>query len=231
MKKQLNIGLLIVCTGKYDVFLEPLLNSAEKYFLKGHNVTPIIFTDKDSVIGSIGFKIEHHPFPYPTYNRYHFFTDQKEHLLQYDYLFYIDVDMLFVSPVGDEILADLVAVRHPAFHHGGGSWCKNARSTAFTPPSDRTSYLAGGFQGGKTEYYLKACETIRANIDIDKSKGVLAEWHDESHWNKYLSYNKHLELNPQYCMVEELDLRTMWKIINLPPKIIALKKDHKTLRE
>ena len=45
INKPMKITLLIVCTGKYTQFLPQLLESADKYFLKGHDVKSCVFTD------------------------------------------------------------------------------------------------------------------------------------------------------------------------------------------
>ena len=42
-----NVGLLVMATGKYIQFIDPLINSAEKHFCKNHKVTYFIFTDSD----------------------------------------------------------------------------------------------------------------------------------------------------------------------------------------
>ena len=39
------IGLLVVATGKYIQFVQPLIESAEHYFLPTHKRTYFIFTD------------------------------------------------------------------------------------------------------------------------------------------------------------------------------------------
>jgi hypothetical protein len=70
------------------------------------------------------------------------------------------------------------------------------------------------------------------HIDEDERNGVMAEWHDEGHWNKYLSESIYYkELSPAYCMVEQQELRGKWGIDKFEPKIVALEKNHKTIRE
>jgi histo-blood group ABO system transferase len=250
MEEQKMIGLIVICTGKYDIFLQPLIDSADKWFFKGHKFDIYLLSDKDyevevpqRIILSRYF-VPHLPFPLPTLLRYKWISQYKDNLTAHN-LFYLDVDMLFVNEVGIEILPDeagLVATHHPGFFHGG--WGDNGThplSTAYLKPEMRKSYFAGGFQGGRRKNYLEAAQSMTENIDTDfdtaktydisDNNGVLAKWHDESHWNKYLKYHPSKKLIPSYCMVEEVELRKKWKIDNLTPRILALKKNHKEIRE
>lgn len=244
------IGLLLIATGKYKQFILPLLHTVKKHFLKGHTVEVFLYADEvdfpvdwliqHTQIGILTHfkKIPPYSFPQATLYRYKIFNEAKEYILdeechgKIDYLFYCDVDMRFEGEVGDEILgSDLVAVRHPGFFKGGwGSPNVNPRSTAFVPSYARKNYYAGGFQGGRAEAYLKTCEILNENIQMDESNNIMAEWHDESHWNARLTHVEFKELSPSYCMVEDVERRKAWGIDNLEPKIIALNKNHSELR-
>lgn len=76
---------------------------------------------------------------------------------------------------------------------------------------------------GEVNAYLSACEIMKNNIIDDSIRGVMAEWHDESHWNKFLSTRKVKELNPSYCYPES------WKL-PFPKLLLALDKDHSVIR-
>ena len=47
VKVDVKIGLLLVATGKYIKFIEPLIHSAEKYFLADQEIFYFVFTDGD----------------------------------------------------------------------------------------------------------------------------------------------------------------------------------------
>lgn len=144
-----------------------------------------------------------------------------------------------MDAVGEEILPDvakgeeLVAVPHCGFYAvGGGSWGNNPESTSYTVPEKRIGYYMGGFQGGTRDGYLKASEIMAKNIETDSRNNVLAEWHDETHWNKYLSeLPAFKKLNPSYCMVEQMELRIKWQVDSFQPKLLALAKNHEELRK
>jgi len=225
----MRVALCVIATNDYCNFIEPLLVSADYYFLQGHEVDYHLFTNCPDRWGMereiICHQIEHEPWPAMTLKRYHIMSGAD--LSGYDYVYYIDADMRFVAPVGEEIFGELVGVQHPGFYRGGGSWETNNWSQAYVCPPARKHYLAGGFQGGSK--YYKFCLGIKKRIDKDIESGHIAVWHDESYWNKIFSICPELFtlLDPSYCMVEEPAKRKAWGIDHLEPKIIALAKDHK----
>lgn len=228
----MKIGLALIATGKYDVFLQPLIDSVDKFFFRGDEVTIYLFTDKtpelihSDRINIIIIPTEHKPFPYPTLYRYKYINAYAEYI-DTDYLFYCDVDMRFVAEVGREILGDIVCTEHPGFFKGG--WGSNGNSKAslsYLPEFMRKKYVCGGFQGGATVHYLKACGTLASRIYMDEKMGVMAEWHDETHWNWYIAMRaKNVKmLNPSYCYPESWSLP-------FTKKLLALDKNHAEIRK
>jgi histo-blood group ABO system transferase len=221
------VALCIIATNNYIDFVPPLLESAEAYFLSGHQVDYHVFSNKLFITAyhNLTFhEIEHQPWPEMTLRRYHIMSQVD--FSGYDYVFYCDSDMLFVASVGDEIFGQLVAVQHPGYFRGGGGWEMNRNSNAWMPECKRKNYIAGGFQGGSD--YVKAFTHLKQMIDEDMDKGCVARWHDESYWNrlKSISGGRFKFLDPSYCMVEEPEKRKLWGIDHLQPKIIALAKEH-----
>jgi len=119
------VGLLLIATGKYDIFLKPLIDSVDKFFFRNEKIDIYIFSDKPLEIQASErimiqvMEIKHSPFPYATLYRYKHFNQYKDTLTS-DHLFYLDVDMKIVGIVGEEILPDesgLTATVHPGFWH------------------------------------------------------------------------------------------------------------------
>ena len=109
-----------------------------------------------------------------------------------DVVFYLDVDLRVVQRIRPFEVAPLkhrplVAVRH-MLQDGRGTPESRPQSSAYMEPgAPRLCYFAGGFVGGRTEDFVEMAKGIRAAIDEDDGREVVAIWHDESHLNKYLS--------------------------------------------
>ena len=224
----MKIGLLIIATNKYTQFLQPLISSADDFFLKDKEVTYFVFTNQDIDIETnrniVKINVEHKEWPWMTLGRYKIFTNNSEELSKMDYLYYCDADMLFVGDVGDEILSERVATLHPGYVGLRGTPETNHHSLAFISYSEEMQYFAGGFNGGSSVEYLKMSNHISNNIDIDYSRDLIAIWHDESHLNRYFIDNEPTKiLSPSYCYGESMN-------IPFEKKLIALNKNHHSIR-
>ncbi len=163
-------------------------------------------------------------WPYDTLKRYHVYYNNRNLFENQDYLFACDADMLFVDEVGDEIFGERVATQHPGFVGRRGSYETNPQSTACIKDFEGEQYFAGGFYGGSTEEMIKIFETNINNIEDDLERGLIAVWHDESHWNRYCVDNPPtVILNPSYCYSENLS-------IPYEKRLVALDKNHEEMR-
>lgn len=239
------VGILLISTGKYKQFVQKLIEQIDEYFLPEHEKTIFLFTDELIELESKNYIVQtiitSYKFPYATLYRFKIFLLQEELLKECSHLVYMDVDMAIVSKVGDEILFNgLMVVWHPGFFSQSnvvGHWGSNGvvrESKAWVEPEKRFNYVAGGFNGGKTNEFLLMAHTLNNNINEDEKNGIIAEHNDESHLNAYLKNiyinGDLLYLTPAYCMVEQLFLRQAWGIDNIEPKIIALEKKHSEIR-
>jgi histo-blood group ABO system transferase len=225
-----NIGLLIMATGKYISFTGPLIKSADKHFCTDHNVTYFIFTDsKMESTDNIKYIYQKRlGWPFDTMMRFEVYYNSKDILSSQDYLFACDADMLFVNNVGDEILGERVATLHPGFFNKPRSFFSydtNPDSKACISDHEGENYFAGGFYGGMAEEVLQITKTCSENITNDFERGIIAVWHDESHWNRYCIDNKPtVILDPSYCYPGNLKIPYI-------QRLVALDKNHKEMRE
>lgn len=242
---------------------EYLLQRGEaKTSIINQNVADIILDDNkkkevDNLIQNIlGFKdrvkvfpTEPIEWPMPTLMRYHLFLQQEEYLQKFDYIFYIDVDMRITDWIGEEILGEgLTAAQHPMYalranYHP--PYEPNPESKAYIPRPGRIIeengkkkfeqlYYAGGFQGGKTNDFIKAMKIMRKNIDDDFSRNYIARWNDESHFNRYLFDNPpSVTLSPSYIypdsLIADYYIRLWGR--NYSPKIMTLTKSFTVTKE
>jgi len=211
-----SIGLMLIATGKYHEFIQGLISSADSYFLRGENVTYYLFSDRNHNIKTdravVQIHIDHRPFPFASMDRFKHFTNSADLLCKEKYLFYVDVDCLFVDYVGPDILGNLVGVRHCGF-------------------MDK-AYFGGGFSGGRSEQYLQLSRWCYDNIESDVSNGVIPTWHDETAINRYfLDHPPDVMLSPSYHYPQS-DIeryKRMWKQ-DFKPKIMLLDKNHSQVR-
>jgi len=249
------IGVLTIATGKYIHFLPNLYSSIAQNFLKDDEITCYLFTDDIEAAKKLVpqtrlnhqyFHIERMGFPGDTLYRYRHFSTLDARLNEInlekpEFLFYSDADMLVVSDVGREVIPEkthgLVATAHPGFYlgktpqHPLGTPESRPDSKAFISPHRyRPYYVAGGFNGGAYDAFIKMSKEISNNIDDDYSREIIAVWHDESHLNEYVTRPENLQylkiMTPSYCFAEYNNPQE----VGYSAKIVALDKNHNEIR-
>ncbi len=246
------IALISICLNKpYWIFYPPLVESAKKFLLKNHQVDFICWSDMppENPLGVKVIPTEPFEWPLPTLMRYTLFLREEELLKDYDFIFYCDADMKFVSRVGDEILGDLVGAQHPMYatrKEYAPPYEPNDKSASFIPRPGRVIeengkkrfeplYFAGGFQGGRSENFIKAMKETKELIDRDfTDNNYIPIWNDETAWNAYLFKNPPtVVLNPSYIYPDSLIkayYRPLWGR-NFCPKLITLTKQFSLSKE
>lgn len=217
-RQNCKIGLCIVATGKYDAFVKPLIESAQTYFCTDHEVKFFIFTDGQVPQGKNIVQIfqKRLGWPFDTLKRFHIYDANKDLLKEMDYLFACDADMLFVGPVGDEILSERVATLNGGYMGKRGTYETNKISTAYVDKMNRRrgTYFVGAFYGGSVEEFLSLVAENKRRVDKDLEKNYIAIWHDESHLNRYfIDFKPTKVLSPSYCYLEGHDLPYEKKIL------------------
>lgn len=222
-----SIGLLIVATGKYIQFVEPLIASARTFFCPDHNVHYYVFTDGTMPTDADVTLIYQARlgWPHDTLKRFAMYAQHADLYNHHDYLYALDADMRFVDYVGSEILSDRVATLHPCLVNQRGTYETRPESTAYVSTHEGSHYFAGGFNGGSAYEFIKMANTITAHIERDLAHNLIAVWHDESHLNRYYIDNPPTcILSPDYCYPEGWDLP-------FHPRLLALLKDHKAFQQ
>lgn len=245
----MKIGILLISTGRYEQFFEPLYDSFEEHFLPGHQKIYFYLTDskkEDLPYNVEKYYIERRGFPGDTLFRYKYFLSIEKEIQEsgVDCLYYTDIDMKAIYKMGDEILPSkdkpIIAVAHPGFYKKslGTPETRKISKAYIDPKEKREYYIAGGFQGGLRDEYLKLCHTIDQMIDSDVSRNIIPVYHDESMWNRYYTsnINKFKILNPSYCYPEGKyknpkmnNYHTLIKY-NIQPTLLALDKNHDWFR-
>jgi histo-blood group ABO system transferase len=219
------VGLCIMATGRYNLYIKPLIQSARRHFCKSCDVTYFVFTDgpfekTGDLVGVYQMRLG---WPYDTLKRFHVYYANKELFKEMDYVYAIDADMLFLLPVDREILSDVVGTRHFGYTAQRGTYETNPISRACVLPHEGTYYYAGAFYGGKRASFFKLLETVIDQVDDDLGRHFIALWHDESHLNRYfIDHPPTLMLPIEYCFPESWH----WPA----KKIITLDKNNDEMR-
>lgn len=217
MINKMKIGILYICTGKYSVFWKDFYLSMEKNFVIDSEKHYFVFTDNPNIdfenTNSKIHKINQKDLGWPdnTLMRFHIFLQAEDKLMLMDYIFFFNSNLLVqnIITANDFLPSDsnnLTATIHPGFYNKKRSsftYEKNKRSTAYIKKDQGEHYFAGGLNGGKTINYLEAIKIMRANIDIDIKNKIIAVWHDESHWNKFLIERSDLKILPPAYLYPE----------------------------
>lgn len=221
------VGLVTIATGRYIEFLPALVASAREHLV---GLGPVfVLTDAEGA--RLPGDVTILPWggmdwPLPTLLRYRAFGQYAAQLSTVDVLLYTDADMLFVGDVDIRDAGGLLAVRHPGYVTTALArlpYERRSASTAGVPQGSGSAYFCGGVQGGRASAYLAAAAAIDDGIAVDERNGVMAAWHDESHWNRYLvDHPAAIQLGSEYC-TPDVD-RTSTS------RILALTKDHATFR-
>lgn len=240
--KKCTIGLMIIATGKYDKYIQGLVSSADNYFLKsiGCEVTYYVFSDKPPTVTSnrkvIHLPIEHKPFPHASMDRFKHFANFASQLSNEDYLYYVDVDCLFVDHISSEIFGSLVGVRHCGYINMTGPYEDNPNSAIYVDSSYARKYkyyYGGGFSGGRRNSYLTLARCCDEIIDRDLANGIVPRWHDESAINWYFLDNEpDVILTPSYHYPESNIeyYKKIWQPQTYKAKILLLDKNHVEIR-
>ncbi len=207
--------IAVVHGAPYERYAERLFESARRLFRPSADV------DFVTLPGAPGW-------PAATLYRHHVLA---HHLgeLRHDFVFMVDADMLVEAPIGPEILAPLVATRHPGFveiERGERlPYERRPDSAACVALDEGGSYYAGGFVGGARERLRELSQRIAAAVDRDAMRGVVARFHDESHLNRCLiDTPPFLTLSPAYCHPDDDGpYRAMWREA-YPRRLVAVDK-------
>lgn len=238
--RKTGVGLLLIATGKYHRFIQGMISSADRFFFADGNadVTYYVFSDTVPQVQSsrrvVHIQIPHKPFPFASMDRFKHFINNATALSPEDYLYYVDVDCLFVDKVGPEILGNLVGVQHCGYYNKQGPYELNPQSALYIDPATYKQYFGGGFSGGLRHRYLELAEWCSTMIDKDVANGIIPIWHDESAINRYFAVvAPDVVLSPAYHYPQSNVeyYKKIWAPNNWQPKILLLDKNHVEVRQ
>ena len=231
-------AILFIGTGKYIEYFDRFYITTKHLFLPQTPKTYFVFTDNmdyaylwnkpDVTTVFIADK----QWPYSTLLRFHHITHIANQLSAYSHIIYIDADMYACASVSEVDFfkhdKPLFGVQHPGYIETEGSFELNSQSLACVEPTDDLStYWQGCFWGGHAKDILEMSSQLAKRIDQDLENNIIAQWHDESHLNKYFIEQKNsvYTYDSGYAYPE-----TLGNQLNFERKFIHLAKDHEVMR-
>jgi len=222
----MNILFNIIATGYYyEKFATPLIDSLKQNTFNRAKKDFLVFSDNRKLQGSDNF-IPHLPWPLNTLLRFNYMLRFIKFYENYDYIYYLDSDMLVVKNIDNELLPDasgLVGVQHPLQRREiighRPSFEDNKNSAAFLPESTSEIYFQGCLFGGNKKSFIDLVTTLNERTNLDLKANLIAKWWDESHLNWYFNtcYKPRI-LSSDYCYPEA------FPNLGLNPKILHLDK-------
>ena len=236
----MKIAILYIATGRYTVFWKDFYLSCEKYFIPEAEKEYYVFTDSehlefDSQSNVHLIEQKKLGWPYDTLLRFDMFLRIEDELKKADYIFFFNANTKFLKKISPaEILPD---DEHDGLVAATFNWTpdkftydRNPKSTAYIPYGEGKYYFRGGVNGGTKDAYLQMIRTFSQNIKTDLDNDVIAEWHDESHLNKYLLDKNPLVLSHYYCFNGEKFINPLKVKIVMQNKALYKFGGHKYLR-
>ncbi|HIS73586.1 TPA: hypothetical protein IAA86_01035 [Candidatus Galligastranaerophilus intestinavium] len=216
----MNIGVLCVATGRYVCFWDEFYKSAKEFLFKNHNVHFFVYSDASEINYEDNDDVtklfaQSSKWPISVCDKFAILLSRKKFYKDFDYLFHFNINMKFIAPIGDEILPDkdngYLCACEWINHKLKGvvdnfPYERNSRSLAYIPYGEGSHYFMSGAFGGRTKEYIEMCSEIEDNIRRDFQDGIIAIWHDESHFNKYMLNKNPLIMPSGYIIPEN------WKI-------------------
>ncbi|KAM7144215.1 globoside alpha-1,3-N-acetylgalactosaminyltransferase 1 isoform 1-T3 [Macrochelys suwanniensis] len=210
----LTIGVTAFATGKYTKFVGRFVESAEKLFMKGYRVNYYIFTNDPQVIPRVQLQPGRslRIVPIKKYSHWQEISMRRMEAInrhiaevshqEVNYLFCLDIDMVFHNPWGVETLGEMVAAIHPGYFNVPRSqfpYERRSSSAAFIPDRQGDFYYAGAVFGGLVKQVYEFTRACHMTILADKANGIMAAWQEESHLNRhFFSHKPSKLLSPEY---------------------------------
>lgn len=222
----MKVAILYLCSGDYSVFWKNFYKSYEKKFLTESYKEYFVFTDKDNLYYEDKCERIHKIYqenlgwPNGTLLRFRMFSKIKEQLKNFDYIFFMNANLVCKAKVTEDELfnndANLYAFQQPGYYNVKPKYFpydRNNKCWAYVPYNYGEIYVFGAINGGKSKAYIKLIETLNKNVDEDIKKGIYAKWLDESYLNRYIINRNDVKVfSPSYCYPEGSNLPFETKI-------------------
>jgi len=231
------VAISFIGTGKYLNFLPKWYEQVKENFLPELEKTFLVFTDgKGDFPEDVQvYEQEHLDWPYITLKRFEILQQASNVIRESDWYVFLDADLMPVKPITAEEFFDVskpyFGVHHPCHFlkmpphdNPPGAFDVTKLSKACVEEGDDLSvYFQGCLWGGRGEEVTSLIAYLSNQVNKDLDNNVIAQWHDESHLNKFFSQNRDKVnvLHPQYAFPE-----VFAQYCDFEPKMLHLSKDN-----
>jgi hypothetical protein len=192
----MRIAILYVALGRYELFWPEFAASSRRYFCPNADRHWYVFTDSAAIRSASDLTVLRQDFlgwPFSSLYRYHMFRRVRDAIAGSDRVVFFNANAAMLSPItpdeffGEDAAIELVAGRHPGCHQPSGFvYPYEGRSESSAYVDHGTDYFQGCINAGRGDAFAKMVDDLSAAIDHDLERGLVARWHDESHWNRYV---------------------------------------------
>ena len=226
--KMSSISIFVIATNAYVKYALNLIESSSRWADAETHVQFLLLTDSEidmqqfahhgKSISVSPFRIPSYGWPEATLMRFHLMVEHREQVTG-EIVMYLDADTEIVSPL---IFADLfefsststsngvTPVLHPGYFKRSrlrnavnrtrlGPWENRKHSTAYVPFRSRKNYVCGGVIWGLRDSFFQMCLNIKAKIDLDLQRKIVAKHNDESHLNNWFISHPTLAATPEWA--------------------------------
>tara|TARA_B100001175_G_C19493416_1_gene633892 strand:- start:409 stop:1128 length:720 start_codon:yes stop_codon:yes gene_type:complete len=234
----MKVAVVFIGTDKYLDFLPKWYESCEEYLLPDVEKKYLVFTNgeiPEPPKNVVVYKQEHLEWPYITLYRFKMIIQSFDDIKDCDYLLFLDADMRVVDTVTTEDLIDetkkYIGVHHPCHYLGmephnkapGAFEVRPVSRAAVSEDELMDVYYQGCLWGGKLPQVLDMVKELDSRTDEDHDKDIIAQWHDESHLNKfYIEHRDEVHTVSPSCAYPEV----FASACTFDPKIVHLAKDN-----
>jgi histo-blood group ABO system transferase len=248
------VGIAVIaCGDSYFDYSQQLIKTLDSKVHFSKTIRVYIMTDKQNIKVNVPSNLEVRyisipklDWPEATLLRYELIS---KHLSSEDltHIFYMDADLEVIDEIDDSDIpfdSNFFCVAHPGYYNRGllfnlikkiyfPPWETSPRFSCSIPFFKRSTYVAGGFWGGRKQEILRMCDILSTHTNRDRGLGLYPRSYDESYLNWWVAKNLEcVVLTPIFLYAEQFP----WLANLQKPRILAVTKskvisDHKFQRD
>ena len=248
------VGIAVIACGEsYFDYSQQLIKTLDSNVHFSETIRVYVMTDKQNIKVNFSSNLEVRyinipklEWPEATLLRYELIS---KHLSSEDltHIFYMDADLEVIDEFNESDIpldSNFFCVAHPGFYNRGllfnlikkiyfPPWETSSRFSCSIPFFKRTTYVAGGFWGGRKAEILRMCDILAKHTDRDRGLGLYPRSYDESYLNWWVAKNRgSVVLTPIFLFTEQFP----WLANLQKPRILAVTKsqdiaNHKLKRD